>query len=45
MIAFEDGIMADGCGEVGFAYSCGTDEDEVAGFLEPVGKRGQSVNP
>ena len=29
--------MADGCGEVGFAYSCGTDEDEVAGFLEPVG--------
>ena len=29
--------MADGGSDVGFADPCGTDEDEVAGFFEPVG--------
>jgi hypothetical protein len=37
LIAFENCIMADGGCEVGFADSCGANEDQVAGSLEPVG--------
>ena len=37
LIAFENCIIADGGSDVGFADPCGTNEDEVAGFLEPVG--------
>ena len=29
--------MADGGSDVGFADPCGTNEDQVAGFFEPVG--------
>jgi hypothetical protein len=36
LIAFEDGIMADGRGQMGFTDSGRTDEDKVRGFLEPV---------
>lgn len=39
LIAFQDGIMADGRGKVGFADPGGTDEDEVGGFFEPVGMK------
>ncbi len=37
LIAFQDGIMADGRGKVGFTDPGRTDEDEVGGFFEPVG--------
>jgi hypothetical protein len=36
LIAFEDGIVADGRGQMGFTDSGRTDEDKVRGFLEPV---------
>ena len=39
LIAFQDGIMADGRGKVGFTDPGRTDEDEVAGFMEPVGMK------
>jgi len=31
--------MADGGGDVGFADPCGTNEDQVAGFLKPIGMK------
>ena len=37
LIAFKDGIMADGRGQMGFTDSCRANEDEVGGFVEPVG--------
>jgi hypothetical protein len=37
LIAFKDCIMADGGSDVGFADPCGANEDEVAGFFQPVG--------
>jgi hypothetical protein len=37
LMAFEDGIMADRRGEMGFTDSGRADEDEVRGFFEPVG--------
>jgi hypothetical protein len=39
LIAFKDGIMADGRGKVGFTDPGRTNEDEVAGFFEPVGMK------
>jgi len=37
LVALEDRIMADGGSEVSFADPRRTNEDQVAGFLEPVG--------
>jgi len=39
LIAFHDGIMADGRGKVGFTDPGRTDEDEVGGFFEPIGMK------
>jgi hypothetical protein len=36
LIAFEDGIMADGRGQMGFTDPSRSDEDKVRGFFEPV---------
>lgn len=37
LMALEDGLMAEGGGDMGFADPGGADEDQVCRFLEPLG--------
>jgi len=39
LIAFENRIVADGGSDMGFADPCGTNEDQVAWFFQPVGMK------
>jgi hypothetical protein len=37
LMTLEDGLMTKGGGDMGFADTGGADEDQVCGFLEPLG--------
>jgi len=36
LVTLEDGLIAEGGGQMGFAHPCGADENEVGGLLQPL---------